>query len=53
MIMIMGALWCCGAYSRLVIRGSVVLVHIVHYAPRQGISSTIVSLDPGVVNGNR
>ena len=38
-----GALWCSGSRSRPVIRGSCVLI--------QGILSTIISLDPGVVNG--
>ena len=44
-------LWCIGSYSRLVIRGSWVRIPLGAHAPRQGISSTVVSLDPGVVNG--
>ena len=46
-----GALWCSGSCSRLVIRGSWVRIPLGAYALRQGILSTIVSRDPGVVNG--
>ena len=46
-----GALWCSGSCSRLVISGSWVRIPLGAYALRQGILSTIVSLDPGVVNG--
>ena len=46
-----GTLWCSGSCSRLVIRGSWVRIPLGAYALRQGILSTIVSLDPGVVNG--
>ena len=46
-----GALWCTGSRSRLAIRRSVVRIPLGAYALRQGILSTIVSLDPGVVNG--
>ena len=46
-----GALWCSGSCSRLVIRGPWVRIPLGAYALRQGILSTIVSLDPGVVNG--
>ena len=49
----MGALWCSGSDSRLVIRGSAVRIPLGAYALRQGILSIIVSLDPGVVNGYR
>ena len=45
-----GALWCSGSCSRLLIRGSWVRIPLGAYALRQGILSTIVSLDPGVVN---
>ena len=51
----MGALWCIGLCPRLVplprnhgVGGSNLPSA---YAPRQGILSTIVSLNPGVVNG--
>ena len=47
----LGALWCSGLCLRLVIRGSWVRILLGAYAPRQGILSSIVSLDPGVVNG--
>ena len=50
-VYIVGALWCSGSCSRLVIRGSWVRIPLGAYALRQGILSTIVSLDPGVVNG--
>ena len=46
-----GALWCSGSRSRLAIRRSGVRIPLGAYALRQGILSTIVSLDPGVVNG--
>ena len=46
-----GALWCSGSCSQLVIRGSWVRIPLSAYALRQGILSTLVSLDPGVVNG--
>ena len=46
-----GALWGSGSCSRLVTRGSWVRIPLGAYALRQGILSTIVSLDPGVVNG--
>ena len=46
-----GALWCSGSCSRLVIRGSWVRIPLGAYALTQGILSTIISLDPGVVNG--
>ena len=45
--------WCSGSHSWLVIRGLVVRVPPGAYAPRQGILLTVVSLDPGVVNGYR
>ena len=45
------ALWCSGSDSRLTIRGSAVRTPPSACAPRQGILSTIASLDPGVVNG--
>ena len=45
------ALWCSGSCSRLVIRGSWDRIPLGAYVLRQGILSTIVSLDPGVVNG--
>ena len=44
----------CGLWtnnSRLIIRGFAVRIPPSDYAPRQGILSTIASLDPGVVNG--
>ena len=44
-------LWCSGSHSRLAIRKSGVRIPLGAYALRQGILSTIVSLDPGVVNG--
>ena len=47
----MGALWCSGLRSRLAIRRSGVRIPLGVYALRQGILPTIVSLDPGVVNG--
>ena len=50
LILEVGALWCSGSCSRLAIRGSWVLIPLGAYALRQGILSTIVSLDPGVVN---
>ena len=46
-----GALWCSDSCSLLVIRGSWVRIPLGAYALRQGILSTIVLLDPGVVNG--
>ena len=46
-----GALWCSGVCSWLVIRGSWVRIPLGAYALRQGILSIIVFLDPGVVNG--
>ena len=46
-----GALWCSGSRTRLAIRRSGVRIPLGAYALRQGILSTIVSLDPGVVNG--
>ena len=51
MLQMVEALWCSGSCYRLVIRGSWVRIPLGAYAPRQGILSTIVSLDPGVVNG--
>ena len=48
---LVGVLWRNGSCSRLVIGGSVVRSQPSAYAPRQGILSTIVSLDPGVLNG--
>ena len=50
-INVLGALWCSGSCSRLVIRGTWVWIPLSTYALIQGILSTIVSLDPGVVNG--
>ena len=47
----LGALWCSGSCSLLVIRGSWVRIPLGAYAPRQGSLSTVVSLDPSVVNG--
>ena len=47
----LGALWCSGLCSLLVIRGSWVRIPLGAYAPRQGSLSTVVSLDPRVVNG--
>ena len=44
-------LWCSGSCSRLVIPGSWVQIPLGMYALRQGILSTIVSHDPGVVSG--
>ena len=46
-----GALWFSGSCSRLVIRGSWVRTPLGAYTPRQGILSTVVSLDPSVGNG--
>ena len=46
-----GALWCSGSCFRLVIRRLWVWIPLGAYDPRQGVLSTIVSLDPGVVNG--
>ena len=45
--------WCSGSHTWLVIRGLQVWVPPGTYAPRQGILFTVVSLDPGVVNGYR
>ena len=47
----MGVLWRTGSCSRLVISGSMVRSQPSAYTPRQGILSTIVSLNPGVLNG--
>ena len=44
-------LWRTGSCSRLVISGSMVRSQPSAYTPRQGILSTIVSLNPGVLNG--
>ena len=44
------AVWCSGSRSRLAIRRSGVRIPLGAYALRQCILSTIVSLDPGVVN---
>ena len=45
--------WCSGSHSWFVIRGLVVRVPsgTCTYAPGQGILLTVVSLNPGVVNG--
>ena len=48
---IVGALWCSGSRSRLSSQRVGVRIPLGAYALRQGILSTIVSLDPGVVNG--
>ena len=48
---IVGALWYSGSCSRLAIRRSGVRIPLGAYALRQGVLFTIVSLDPGVVNG--
>ena len=47
----MGVLWRTGSCSRLVISGSMVRSQPSAYTPRQGILSTIVSLNPVVLNG--
>ena len=46
-----GVLWHTGSCSHLVISGSMVRSQPSAYTPRQGILSTIVSLNPGVLNG--
>ena len=45
------SLWCGGSCSRLVISGSWIRIPLGAYALRQWMLSTIVSLNPGVVNG--
>ena len=50
-LIIVGVLWRTGSCSRLVISGSMVRSQPSAYTPRQGILSTIVSLNPGVLNG--
>ena len=49
--LLVGALWCSGSRSRLSSQRVRVRIPLGAYALRQGILSTIVSLDPGVVNG--
>ena len=48
---LVGALWCSGSCSRLVFRELWVRIPLGAYALRQGILSTLVSLDSGVVDG--